>query len=111
MERDEVDRWLEQVRFDLTDGQDLALAARLVGDAVARRARRARETLGRLGEALDDDDNRVKIEKDVLRERIESLEKRTAAFEQEMREFARRLSENSERYEDDLGQLAGELDD
>lgn len=102
---------LDELRDDLTDGQDLALAAQLVGDVLARRARRARETLGRLSELVDEQAGAFGLTSDELEARVRTLTDRTGDFEREMRRLATRLKEAAEDYEDELVGLFDDLDD
>jgi predicted nucleic acid-binding Zn-ribbon protein len=97
---------LEDVRTDLTDGADLALAAQLIGDALQRRIRRINRSLRHLesrADELDGDDR-------ALRERIGTMRERTRRFETEMTALARRLDADASSFEDDLNDLADGLD-
>lgn len=102
---------LDQLREDLTDGQDLALAARLVGDALTRRMRRARETLAHLEQMVEGGRGAFGLEPDELASRIRVLQERTVDFEREMRSLADRLTDGAESYEHELGGLIANIDD
>lgn len=112
MDTDEqLEIMLDELREDLTDGQDLALAARLVGDALGRRVRRARETLRHLNRLADRGDGAFGLEPDELAQRLALLEDRTADFEDEMRALAERMTSMAEGYEQELRRLAERTDE
>lgn len=102
MEDELVEKLLADVRDDLTDGQDLALASQLVSDVLVRRVRRSRQQLDTITDALDDQD----ADYDALIERIEQLRRRTDEFEEQMRGLAERMRELTDGYESELTHLA-----
>lgn len=104
------DEVLDSVRRDLTDGQDLALAAQLIADALVRRVRRARRTLDTVELRLRDGDPEAAGDAKVRRH-VDLLRERTSGFEREMRRLSDRLERTMAAYEDELQQLADEVDD
>jgi hypothetical protein len=99
---------LEEVRADLTDGQDLALAAQLVSDALNRRVRRVRRTLRDLRTYLAEHDG-ADVEEVIGR--IDTLTRRTAEFEAQMRLLANRVGETAAGFEDELSDAADAVEE
>lgn len=99
------DRALEQVRQDLTDGHDLALAAQLIADALVRRVRRARRMLDEVEQRLPPTEERDESDVRVVAQ-VEILRDRTAGFEREMGRLSTRIERTMASYEAELQDLA-----
>lgn len=93
------DRALADIRDDLTDGEDLSLAARLIGDTLGRRMRRARRLLAELDEHEGGPDH----------DRLDHLRRRADEVESQLEQVSARFGELSEAFESELSDLADSL--
>jgi DNA anti-recombination protein RmuC len=104
----EMSDLLEDVRADLVDGADLALAAQLIGDVLHRRIRRIHRSLRALERRADELDAG---EDHPLRERIASMRARTHRFEAETQALAKQLDQGATAFEHELGEMTDGLGD
>lgn len=96
-------RQLSDIRGDLTDGEDLALAVRLITDALGRRMVRARNLL--------DEVERQEAVDDTARSQLEDLRRRADEVEGELGRLSERFSGLVRGFEAELVGLAEELED
>lgn len=96
-------RHLSDIRSDLTDGEDLALAVRLITDALSRRMLRARRLLDEVEdqEAVDEG----------TRGQLDDLRRRADEVEGELGRLSERFSGLLRGFEAELAGLADELDE
>lgn len=106
-----LDMMLSELRDELVDGQDLALAIRLVGDVFGRRVKRAQSTLTRLEDLAADGGSAFGLTDEQLVKRIEILKNRTADFEIEMRRLSDLLATLAHGYDRELTELVDEVDE
>lgn len=103
MDTEELNERLHSLQVSLKDGDDLAKAIGLIGDALERRMNSIREDL----ENLREDDEPVDGER--LREIVERVAATLDRYEQRLEERRQRMEELVEEFQDSLGEEAQAL--
>ena len=97
----DLEEFVDEVRRDLADGDDLAMAMTLIGDALQRRVRRVRRSLDVAARHDSEEFERVADQVRHTLDRYETaLEQGRAELEHVIKEFQSELDDSAERLDD-----------